>query len=573
MATVFKNCGKFSLFCCLLSCPLSALASIAFAMSLQPIIDDGLSGDMERFIATTCTAVLIACGDVLLDYNWNMQKKKVVISCTQNLRFHYVSLFFQQDIARFLEKDSAVYLSKLTVDADVIGEKYCESVLNLYSSLWSLAISVICIASTRLELAAYVLIISFVSVNLPRVFQRKAAASERAYLDSGSAHINMAQECIRNYLVIRLFKLVPSQMSKYQQAVSDMGKKDSARKKRAFAVDAAASAVSCVSFIAIIALCMLFVMQGKLSVGYTMSVSQLLGGVMVPFERLPGYLVAYRAGKQIYLANEAELRAGMRMEGGRKLLLNHTDDHMDIENMSFSYRADSPAVLRDISLSLDLKKKYAVVGKSGSGKSTLAKIMMGLLAPTRGGVSLNGVPLQELDRSSLYGAVAYQNQTASFFDGTIKENIVLGKHLSEDTWRHIIEASRLDDMLGRLPEREFAVIQENGKNISGGEAQRICLARCLARQPSFILFDEIAASLDGQNAAAIEKTILSLEHVGALHITHRIYEENMRQYDAILVLKDGRISEQGTWEELVAKKGDFYQLAFRGHGPDDGTTR
>ena len=567
MTAVFKHCNKKLLLCYALICPFATVTSTAFAMSLQPIIDVGLTGDGRAFVTTTAAAVIIACLSELSFYIENIIKNGVVISYTKNLRIHYFRTFFQQDIARFLEKDSAEYLSKLTVDAEVIGQKYCESMLRLYKSLWSLAISSVCIASARWELAIYVLVISCISVNLPRLFQGKANASEQDYLESSSAHIKLAQESIRNYLVIRLFKLRPSQLEQYEQAVSAVERRDNTRKKRAFAVDAAAGAISSIGFILVIALCMVFVLQGKLSVGYTMSVSQLLGGIQFPFEILPGYLVAYRSGRDLYWTNEAELQKDVKAEGGKTLRLTPTDNRMEINQMSFSYNTDHPAILDGVSLSLDLKKKYAVVGESGSGKSTLAKIVMGLLEPSCGAVWLNGVPLCEIDKSSLYDVIAYQDQSASFFNGTIKENIVLGEQLPENTWRQIITASCLDGLLDKLPEGEFTVIEENGKNISGGEAQRICLARCLARRPSFIIFDEIAAALDTQNAAAIEKSILSLENTGILQITHRIAEENMRQYDSIFVLKGGRIAEQGTWDDLVAQKGEFYRLLIHSSEP------
>lgn len=567
MTAVFKHCSKKLLLCYALICPFATVTSTAFAMSLQPIIDVGLTGDGRAFVTTTAAAVIIACLSELSFYIENIIKNGVVISYTKNLRIHYFRTFFQQDIARFLEKDSAEYLSKLTVDAEVIGQKYCESMLRLYKSLWSLAISSVCIASARWELAIYVLVISCISVNLPRLFQGKANASEQDYLESSSAHIKLAQESIRNYLVIRLFKLRPSQLEQYEQAVSAVERRDNTRKKRAFAVDAAAGAISSIGFILVIALCMVFVLQGKLSVGYTMSVSQLLGGIQFPFEILPGYLVAYRSGRDLYWTNEAELQKDVKAEGGKTLRLTPTDNRMEINQVSFSYNTDHPAILDGVSLSLDLKKKYAVVGKSGSGKSTLAKIVMGLLEPSCGAVWLNGVPLCEIDKSSLYDVITYQDQTASFFNGTIKENIVLGEQIPEHTWRQIITASCLDGLLDKLPEGEFTVIEENGKNISGGEAQRICLARCLARRPSFIIFDEIAAALDTQNAAAIEKSILSLENTGILQITHRIAEENMRQYDSIFVLKGGRIAEQGTWDDLVAQKGEFYRLLIHSSEP------
>ena len=306
-------------------------------------------GTIRRYRQTCGRDSRSGRADALSAYSENVQKKRAVSSYVKGLRLHYFQLFFQQDIARFLEKDSGDHLSKLTADAEVIGNKYCENILNLYGALWSLAVSFVCIAATRWELAVYVVVISLVSANLPRLFQRKA----------------------------------------------------NARQKRAFAVDAAAGVISSLSFILIIALCMLFVVRGELSVGYTMSVSQMLGGVMYPFEMLPGYLVACRAGKSISRANE--LRAHRREEGGRRLCLTHRDDHITADNISFAYSAGRPLLLRELSLSLDLKKKYAVVGESGSGKSTLARLLMGLLEPTSGAVSFHGVPLREIDKSSLYG--------------------------------------------------------------------------------------------------------------------------------------------------------------------------
>lgn len=567
MKPIFRHCGRAPLLGCALSCPLATLASIAFAMSLQPIIDVGLSGDVSRLAAATAAAAALACADALSAYIKNAQKKRAVSSYVKGLRLHYFQLFFQQDTALFLERDSGAHLSKLTVDAEVIGTQYCESILNLYGALWSLAVSFVCIAATQWELAVYVVVISLVSANLPGLFQRRVNASEQAYLDSSGAHIKAAQESIRNYLVIRLFQLAPAQEKRYERAASDVEKTDNARRKRAFAVDAAAGVISSISFLLIIALCMLFVLRGQLSVGYTMSVSQLLGGVMHPFEMLPGYLVACRAGKSLYRSNESELQARRRPERGRRLSLSPGENRMVLENLSFAYRPDHPPVLREISLTLDLRKKYAVVGESGSGKSTLAKLIAGLLEPTSGAVSCSGVPLREIDRGSLYDALAYQNQTVSFFDSAIRENILLGKRLPRQAWREIIAAARLEDALRRLPEGEDTVIEENGKNISGGEAQRICLARCLAKEPVFIIFDEITASLDARNAQAIERAILSLENVGVLQITHRIYEENMRQYDAIFVLKEGRLVEQGTWDQLMAMGGAFCRLAGGGTDP------
>lgn len=173
------------------------------------------------------------------------------------------------------------------------------------------------------------------------------------------------------------------------------------------------------------------------------------------------------------------------------------------------------------------------------------------------------MPLEEIEKASLYGAVSYQSQNVVFFSDTIRNNILLGGTLPDRDWERIIRQARLEEMLSTLPEGAEALIGENGRNISGGEAQRLGLARCLAHGAQFMVFDEVAASLDNRNAEEIEKTILSLPEAGVLMITHRVFAENMRRYDRIFVLKDGALVEQGTWEELTSQRGELYRLSLQ----------
>lgn len=562
MQNILRDIRKTDMLWYLLCAPLAILASTLFAMSLQPVIDAGLAGDMAAFAAASSRAAALVVADVLAAYLEDVQRLKIKTACTRQLRDQYFSGFFQQRIQQFLETDSAAHLSKLTVDAEVISEKYCESLLHIYRYLWSLLISVAAIISARWELAIYVVVFSLISVNLPKLFQRRADAAEQDYLSAGKAHLDTAQESIRNYLLIRLHGLVPSQIKKYQRAAEDVERKDRSRRGKTFAINAAAGGVSELSFALTIIFAMLLVMDGKLSVGCVMSVSQLLGGIMFPFEMLPGCILSYRTGRKLFEGNRTGMEAAAAGEERATLPLPRDIRRIQVDGLSFAYQ-DAAPILNDVSLSLEGSKKYALVGASGSGKSTLSKIIMGFLSPDGGEVTINGLPVERISQEDLYSAVSYQSQSVTFFTDTIRNNILLGRLLPEGIWKAILRSARLEAMLDDLPEQEDSIIEENGKNISGGEAQRIGLARCLAKRPRFMIFDEIAASLDNQNALEIEKMILSLPDAGVLMITHRIYEENMREYDTIFVLKDGKISEQGTWNELIGKRGDLYQLAMR----------
>lgn len=563
MQNILRDIKKTDMLWYLLCAPLAIALSTLFAMSLQPVIDSGLAGDTAAFAAASGRAAVLVMADVAAAYLEDVQRSKIKTACTRQLRYQYFSRFFRQRIQQFLESDSATHLSKLTVDAEVISEKYCENLLHIYRYIWSLIISVAAIVSAQWELAVYVIVFSLISVNLPKLFQRKADTAERDYLSASSAHLAAAQESIRNYLLIRLHALISSQEKKYADVIADVEQKDRSRRQKTFAINAAAGGVSELSFVLIVIFAMLLVMDGKLTVGYIMSVSQLLGGVMFPFERLPGCILSLRTGRKLFNENCAQMEDSRAEEGIAFLPLAREIRRIQVDRLTFVYHGSAP-LLQNVSLAMDGGKKYALVGASGSGKSTLSKLIMGFLPPDEGTVSVNGLPVERIDRVDLYRAVSYQSQDVTFFTGSIRDNILLGQSLSEEKWRNILQSACLEAMLDSLPDRENSLIEENGKNISGGEAQRIGLARSLAKRPCFMIFDEIAASLDNRNAIEIEKMVLSLGNIGMLMITHRIYAENMRHYDRIFVLKDGAISEQGTWDELMERKGDFYRLASQG---------
>ncbi len=431
----------------------------------------------------------------------------------------------------------------------MIAEKYCESFYQIYKSVWSLAISLIAIVSAGWELAVYVLIFSFLSVNLPKLFQGKADRMDAEYLKQREEHLAKTGEVIRNFAVIRVFALFEDQKKKYHAVLAELREKEDARNRLSCLIQALSMGISELSFVLIIIFAVLLLVNGRLSVGYITSLSQLLGGVMYPFEMLPGYLLAYRTGRELYRRNECEFESEME-RSDEKISPGEPIREIKAEHLFYGYQ-NGVSVLKDISLVLERGKKYALVGGSGSGKSTLAKLLSGFLQASEGIVTVNGLPIQEVREEFLYRDISWQDQTVSVFRDSIRNNIMLGKTCTEEQWERVIHDACLQDYIHNLPDHEHTPLEEGGKNVSGGELQRIALARSLSTDPQFMIFDEIAVSLDKQKAREVERNILNLAGRGILMITHHLYEENMRMYDKIFVMKDGRIAEEGTWEELM----------------------
>lgn len=558
--SIWRLSGPGALICYALLAPLSALCSTLFALSLQPVVDTGLSGDLARFGLACLAAFLLGAVDLALNHWTVCRQAALVHRCTNRLCQHYLHLTLAQKVERLQGQDSAVYLSKLTADAPLISSGYLGNALDLYRSAWSLAASLAVLAAAGWELAALAVLCALVSLALPKLLQQSADRAETVYLDANRTHLVQAQEILTNLLLIRLHGLASEQEVRYRSAASQVEQTDNRRQVVRQRMNTLGSAISQLSFVLLLAGAMLLVIQGKLSVGYTMSLTQLLGGVMFPFEVLPGYWMALQTGKRLYRSNLEQLQSGLDTPGIQPL--SHPPRQLALHGVSFAY-PHRPPLVENLTLYLDCTKKYALVGSSGSGKSTLAKLLLGFLTPTQGSVTLDGIPLDQIEAGSLYRAVGYQSQNNTFFRDTLEHNILLGRSRSPEDWKQLLQQVQLAHWVAQLPHQAQTVVEENGKNLSGGQAQRVALARCLAGKPAFLVLDEITSALDPQTAGALMDTVLALEGVGLLAITHDLNGERLKRFDSILVLRDGSIIEQGSWEALMAQRGELYRLSVR----------
>jgi ATP-binding cassette subfamily B protein len=209
----------------------------------------------------------------------------------------------------------------------------------------------------------------------------------------------------------------------------------------------------------------------------------------------------------------------------------------------------------------------AIVGRSGSGKTTLAKLLVGFYAPTEGKINVDGYDMSTIDHAYFRAQVGYVMQTNLVFSGTIAENIACGDAVPD--WRRMEEVARMADahaFIAKMPLGYEQVVGERGMGLSGGQIQRLCIARALYHDPRLLVFDEATSSLDTQS----ESNILSnmhdiLQGRTALIIAHRL--STIMRADKILVLYEGAIVEQGRHEELVERKGMYYQLVQKQLGP------
>ena len=234
---------------------------------------------------------------------------------------------------------------------------------------------------------------------------------------------------------------------------------------------------------------------------------------------------------------------------------------IELNNVSFRYSDDMPNVIDNLSLKIRPGQYVAIVGKTGCGKSTLMRILLGFEKPQKGAVYYDGKDIAGMDLKSLRRHIGVVMQNSGLFQGDIYSNIVISAPMLtlDDAWEAAEMAGMADD-IRNMPMGMNTIISEGQGGISGGQRQRLMIARAIAPKPKILMFDEATSALDNITQKTVSDSLDSLKCTRIV-IAHRL--STIRHCDRIIVLKDGGIAEDGTYDELIAKKGYFSELVER----------
>ena len=306
------------------------------------------------------------------------------------------------------------------------------------------------------------------------------------------------------------------------------------------------------------------VLAHELTIGQLIAFNAFMGSVLSPLMGLVALwsLLNDAAVAMERLGDVLDMPPEQRPEDlSSRVVLPDLQGEISFDQVYFRYGADDgPYVLENISFAIRPGELVAIVGRSGSGKTTLAKLLVGFYTPTEGKMSVDGYDIDAIDKTYYRAQIGYVMQTNLLFSGTIAENIASGDEGPDR--RRIEEVAKMADahaFITKLPLGYEQIVGERGIGLSGGQIQRLCIARALYHEPRLLVFDEATSSLDTQS----ESNILTNMHEilkgrTAVIIAHRL--STVMSADKILVLYEGAIVEQGRHAELVERKGMYYQL-------------
>lgn len=302
------------------------------------------------------------------------------------------------------------------------------------------------------------------------------------------------------------------------------------------------------------------VVNGHLTLGMMMSISAIIGLVNGPLSQLIGFLQQFQDAKiSLERSEEVHLCANEDSIAQVDIPIDTPQD-IEVNNLTFSYTGSigQPA-LKNVSFTIPAGKKTAIVGESGSGKTTLMKLLLKFYEPTKGEIKLGGKNLKNFSAKSIRRASGIVMQDNFIFSDTIKRNIILGEQENNEQLKRALTTACLNEFIKKQPLGVNTKIGAEGIGVSGGEKQRIMIARAAYKRPAYLMLDEATSSLDAENEKNITHNLENdFKGRTQIVIAHRL--STVKNADRIIVLRNGEVVEEGNHAELIAQHGYYYQL-------------
>ena len=320
--------------------------------------------------------------------------------------------------------------------------------------------------------------------------------------------------------------------------------------------------------IAILGVGGLRLLDGALTVGGLVAFQALARSFSAPLEGLVRFAADLQTIKgdvarlDDILQHEPDARAARGMEEPPPEAPEPPRGFVTLENVSFGYNVREAPLIENFNLSVEPGQRVALVGSTGSGKSTIGRLVCGLLKPWSGAVRIDGRAIEDVPPAHLFETISYVDQEVVLFEGSVRDNVTLWNPLVEDHYgaRALRDAAVHDEVMSR-PRKSDAPVEENGRNFSGGQRQRLEIARALVSDPAVLVLDEATAALDPVTEQKIDDR-LRQRGCTCLIVAHRL--STIRDADKIVVLDGGRVVQQGTHDRLIEEDGLYRMLVAAG---------
>lgn len=500
------------------------------------IFDDHLLDSILSLIVI----VLIFLGVYLIvstlqQYVVEVLKNKIRYSLNQNLYQSYAS----RNIESFQKKDSSEILNEFNNEVNVVIDNYVSSKLNVFSLTISLILGSLYIANLSVEILMFLLFCAFITILINSIFKNSLKKNQMNYLDSMKqwlCSIKNLCRCFNDIKILNLEKVFCDGLDIENKNIEQSTLKNNGFIKILTSIN---SFISQAMFFLTLLFGIVLIHYNRLTVGQLLGIAQASNMVIMPIVNYANLRNMIQSSKPVL---QKLLDNSMCYEENEHIIFDEQIHDIKIKHLSFSYGA---RLILDLNnLVIDQGKKYLVIGKSGDGKSTFLDILT--KQKKADGIYVNDKNLKDVQFSTYADKFSYVNQDNDLLPFSFEQNITLGKKMSKYSLKDLVTIFNLESIF----DKERDNLDFEHLNLSGGEKQRICLARAIYRNKKWLFLDEAFSAIDKTNSDRIHQFILSDPDLTVLSIEHKVTKETVSLYDKVLLFENKKIVSMNVEEYL-----------------------
>ena len=549
--------NKLNLAMTLLSAALMAAGQLVVSWLIKEIVDliSGVSGyTIGTLLAIAGGGLALMAAAAAIDYVFLSRFRAKAM---KQYREYVFSRLLEKGIQAFSGENSSLYLSALSNDVNIIERDFI-------SPLQSTVTTAVAFVGALGLMMWYSPLLTLISIGfslLPLivsvVFGNKAVKAEKTVSDRKEHYTAMLKDTLTGFAVIKSSK-AEKNIARLHDGQNERVADASAKRTGIGVLIGYSSGIAGgILQFGVFFVAAALALSGSSSVtgGTAIVFVQLLNYVLGPIQAFPAFFAGAKASFGLMDKLAEALSRNIPDEGDP--VAPSLTDGISVRDLRFAYEEEK-TVLRDVDLELRAGGCYALVGGSGSGKSTLLNLLMASSRNYEGEIRYDGKELKTVSPASLYDLVSIIQQNVFVFNSTIRSNITMFSDFPKEDVDRAVRMSGLEKLIRE--KGEDYLCGENGSGLSGGERQRISIARALLRRTPVLFVDEATASLDAETSFEVLDAILKLDGYTRVIVTHDLDENILRRCTCLFTLKNGVIAEQGTFGELMEKKGYFYSL-------------
>ena len=489
----------------------------------------------------------------LLLFAISVVKSRFICNVKQDLKQDLFSSALGLNTANISQiATSGEYISAFTNDITLIEQRFFSNVIGTISQIISILILGTTFFSMNRKLATIMFLFSIIVMFVPPFFEKKLNNTSLNYSKNLSKLTQKLKEYLHAYSTIKNYSIESVILRRFNLTNTEVENSKFAYDCALSLADSIGSLLTWFTTVLIIGAGLIMVSTGEIMLGTVIAAQAFSEELASPLQKLIENVNAIKSVKSIIRRiNEMTSNEGADLSAPQELhRLDDTGD-LTIDFCDLTITFGERKIVDHFSFSFKQGGKYLVIGKNGSGKSSLFKALKNQFRNYKGEILINGVELKSIPNSELSNLISYLNENVSIFSGSIANNITLWQTISQENYQSAIKKAHIELDSERI-------IGEDGFDISSGEQRRLEIARSLISSAKLMVFDEIVSTLDIETAYDIEKMALDFTDKTIIFISHNFSGKLIREYDEILVMKDGILNAHGSYDELL-KNSDYFR--------------